>query len=91
MRGVMILILLILVVGVAWAAGLFSVSTSGQLKAPVVSVQGGEVPKLDVETAKVNVGAKEKTVQVPDVHVEQKTTTVKVPTFSVDKPAEAAK
>lgn len=55
--------------GVAYAAGLFNVDASGSLEAPTVSVQGGEVPKVQVETADIDVGTKTKTIEVPTVSV----------------------
>lgn len=36
---------------------------------PEVDVQGGQMPEFDVETADVDVGTKETTVEVPDVDV----------------------
>ena len=36
---------------------------------PDVSVEGGQMPEYDVETADVDVGTKETTVEVPDVNV----------------------
>ncbi|MBI1404010.1 MAG: hypothetical protein GC147_12455 [Porphyrobacter sp.] len=36
---------------------------------PEVDVKGGNMPEYDVETADVDVGTKEKTVEVPDVDV----------------------
>lgn len=36
---------------------------------PDVDVQGGNMPEYDVETADVDVGTEEKTVEVPDVDV----------------------
>ena len=36
---------------------------------PEVKVEGGNMPEYDVETADVDVGTKEKTVEVPDVDI----------------------
>jgi hypothetical protein len=36
---------------------------------PEVTVEGGQMPEYDVETAEVEVGTKETTVEVPDVEV----------------------
>lgn len=85
--GLIILVLVVLA-AIAWAAGLFNVDTSGSLKAPEVSVKGGEVPDVQVETAKVSVGSKQEPITVPDVHVDTKKTSVTVPTVSVDKPGD---
>lgn len=38
-------------------------------KAPEVKVEGGQVPKYDVQTGSVDVKTKEKTVKVPEVDV----------------------
>lgn len=88
MRGVLVLLAIVVIAGIAWAAGLFNVDTSGQLKAPEVSVGGGELPDVQVETAKIGVGSKEETVTVPDVSVDTKEETINVPTISVDKPGD---
>lgn len=55
--------------GVAYAAGLFNIDSSGSLTAPTVTVEGGEVPKVQVETADIDVGTKTKTIEVPTVSV----------------------
>ena len=36
---------------------------------PEVEVKGGQLPEYDVETAEVEVGTKEETIEVPDVKV----------------------
>lgn len=36
---------------------------------PEVQVEGGQMPEYDVETAEVEVGTKEETIEVPDVEV----------------------
>lgn len=36
---------------------------------PEVDVKGGNMPEYDVETADVDVGTEEKTVEVPDVDI----------------------
>lgn len=56
-------------VAAAWAAGLFTVETDGALKAPEVSVEGGEIPEVQVNTADVDVGTRTETVEVPTVTV----------------------
>ncbi len=77
-RTIAILVVVALVaLAVAWAAGLFNVDTSGSLKAPEVEVSGGEVPNVDVEAADIDVGTR--------------TETIEVPTVTVDKPADDGK
>lgn len=56
-------------VAAAWAAGLFTVQTDGALKAPEVSIEGGEVPSVDVQAADVDVGTTTTTVEVPTVEI----------------------
>ncbi len=36
---------------------------------PEVTVEGGNMPEFDVETADVDIGTKETTVEVPDVDI----------------------
>lgn len=55
-------------------------------KAPEVSVEGGKLPKYDVDTAKVDVTTKEKEVTVPKVTTEKKT--MSVPDVNVTMPGE---
>jgi len=56
-------------IGVAWMLGLFNIDASGKLEAPRVKVQGGEMPKVQIETADVDVGTKTATIEVPSVEV----------------------
>ena len=85
---VLVLVAIVALLLIAWAAGLFNVDTSGSLKAPEVSVQGGEVPDVQVETAKVDVGSKDETIKVPEVKVDSKETSIKVPTLDIQKPGD---
>lgn len=66
---VAILLLSVLALAIGWALGLFSIDTSGRLEAPSVAVTGGEMPSVQVDTARVNVGTTEKTIAVPTVSV----------------------
>jgi hypothetical protein len=69
-RTVIIVVLVAVVaLAIAWAAGLFQVNTEGQLKAPDIDVSGGEVPQVDVQAADVDVGTKTETIEVPTVDV----------------------
>ena len=78
-----ILVLVVLAMIVAVATGFVDLTSSGQLRAPKVNVtaQGGEVPKLDVDTKEVVVGTTEKTVGVPKIGIEQ--SKINVPTIGV--------
>ncbi len=55
-------------------------------KAPSVSVEGGKLPKYDVDAAKVDVTTEKKEVTVPKVTTEQKT--ISVPDVNVTMPGE---
>lgn len=65
--GVVLLIVVLL-----FLTGFWRVNTSGEVKAPEVSVKGGELPDVDVDSKKVVVGTKETTVDVPKVETEKK-------------------
>ena len=56
-------------------------------KAPTVDVSPGQMPKYDVDTAKVSVDSKKTEVTVPKVTTEQKTVTV--PDVNVTMPGES--
>ena len=62
----------LLIVALLFLTGFWKMNTSGQLKAPEVSVKGGEVPKVDMDSKKIVVGTKETTVDVPKVETEKK-------------------
>ncbi|GGI72341.1 hypothetical protein GCM10007973_06700 [Polymorphobacter multimanifer] len=68
-----LIIILVLVVGVvlAFATGLLSLNSSGELRAPDVTVSGGETPDVDLDTGSIDVGTETRTVEVPDVSIER--------------------
>jgi hypothetical protein len=77
-RAILAVLILVVIVAIAAVATNFvNVSTSGELRAPSVSVQGGEVPKVDVETKRLVVEQREQSVNVPKVETE--TRNVEVP------------
>jgi hypothetical protein len=78
---ILVLVVLAAIVGVA--TGFVDLNSSGQLKAPKVNVsaEGGEVPKLDVDTKELVVGTKEQAVAVPTIGTHQ--TKIEVPTIGV--------
>jgi len=88
---VRLLALLIAIVGLAVLAqmtGLLDFDTRGTIRAPAidVKVRGGELPDVDVETAKVKVGVTEKTVKLPSgVDVDMQKEQVKLPEVKVDE------
>ena len=74
---ILILIVVVLLAIAAVATNFMNIRTSGEFRAPKVSVQAGEVPNIDVDTKKLVVEGREKTVEVPTV--ETTTTNVEVP------------
>ena len=62
------------------------VKQTQEAKAPSVDVSPGQMPKYDVDTAKVSVDAKKQEVTVPKVTTEEKTITV--PDVDVTMPGE---
>jgi len=59
------------IIGLLFATGFWSANVKeGSL--PEVSVKGGDMPAVDVDSKKVVVGTKETTVDVPKVETEEK-------------------
>ena len=89
-----LLALLIALIGLAVLAqmtGLVNFDTSGTIRAPAIDVKisGGEVPAVDVETAKVKVGVTEKKVTLPSgVDVDMRDEQVKLPDVDVTQPTD---
>jgi hypothetical protein len=82
--GVAVIVVLVLIAGL-WL-GLLRVDQTREATLPKVSVSGGQTPKFSVETAKVNVGTTQTTIDVPKVDTEKKA--VNLPAVSVEKPAQ---
>lgn len=83
--GIIVAIIAVLAVVAAFAFGLIDINQTKEAELPKVSVQGGEAPAFDVDTAKVNVGTKSTDVTVPKVEVGTTKEEIKVPTVDVDK------
>lgn len=62
----------------------------GELPDVDVEVEGGNLPKYDVDAAEIEVGMEDKTVTVPDVDVDvdTKDVKVKVPDVDIEMPDE---
>jgi len=87
---VRLLLLLLVIAGLALLAqitGLINIDATGRLRAPSVdvSVHGGEMPKVQVETAKVKVGTTERTVKLPEVDIGTQQRSVELPAVDIDK------
>ncbi len=68
------------------ALGLLRVDQTQQAELPKVTVTGGHTPKFDVQTARVDIGTTQKTIDVPKVETEKQA--IAVPKISVDKPGQ---
>jgi hypothetical protein len=85
MRAIMVAAVLVILVIAAFAFGLVDINQTKDAKLPEVAVQGGQAPAFNVDTAKVNVGTKQTSVEVPKVEVGTTKTEVEVPTVDVQK------
>lgn len=78
--------------GAVFTLGACSVDKTQEGEMPEVDVDAtpGQLPEYDVETAEVDVGTKQATVEVPDVNVDVQTEeqTVPVPDVDVTMPDE---
>jgi len=75
----------------AFAFGLIDVDQNKEARLPQVSVEGGQAPSYDVDTADVTIGTKTETVRVPDIDVSTDRATVEVPTVNVDPATDSNK
>ncbi|CAA9257404.1 MAG: hypothetical protein AVDCRST_MAG42-2544 [uncultured Chthoniobacterales bacterium] len=77
------------IVAVAAALSLTScdVKQTQEAKAPTVEVSPGQLPKYDVDAAKVTVDSQKKEVTVPKVTTEQKT--ISVPDVNITMPGQS--
>ncbi|KRB79847.1 hypothetical protein ASE00_19310 [Sphingomonas sp. Root710] len=83
--GIIVAVIAVLAVIAAFAFGLIDINQTKEMKAPEVSVQGGQAPAFDVDTAKVDVGTKQTDITVPKVEVGTTKEDIKVPTVDVQK------
>jgi hypothetical protein len=81
-----IIVIVALVIG-AFALGLVNIDQVRGAKVPNIAVEasGGQVPVFDIDTAKIDVGSKKQSVEVPTVDVGSTKTEIDVPTISVDR------
>lgn len=83
--GLIIAVVAIVAVIAAFAFGLIDISQTKETQLPEVSVQGGQAPAFDVDTADVDVGTTNTTVQLPKVDVGTTEEKVELPTVDVKK------
>lgn len=53
---------------------------------PSVEVEGGKLPKYDVDAPDIEIGSKEVEVEVPDIDVDTERKTITVPTVDIQGP-----
>lgn len=85
MRAMFVAAILVILVIAAFAFGLVNINQTKDAKLPEVAVKGGQAPAFDVDTAKVDVGSRNTSVEVPKVDVGTTTANVKLPTVDVQK------
>jgi hypothetical protein len=83
-----IIVVVVVVVGVAWAFGFINLDQTRDARLPKVAVEGGQMPKFDADVADVDVGTRKEPIEVPRVEVGTERTQVDVPTVDVKKPAD---
>lgn len=76
-----IIVAAIVIVGLLFATGFWSADVTKSGALPEVSVKGGELPKVDMDSKEVVVGTSKTKVEVPKIKTE--TETVSVPTVGV--------
>ncbi|MEG3087300.1 hypothetical protein [Sphingomonas sp. PB4P5] len=76
-----VLVAIAVIVGLLFATGFWSADMKKDGALPEVSVKGGELPSVDLDSKEVVVGTKKTEVEVPKVKTE--TETVDVPTVGV--------
>jgi hypothetical protein len=81
-----VLVAIVVILGIAWAFGLINLNQTRDAKLPSVAVEGGQLPKFDADVAKVDVGTKNETVELPKVDVGTTKEKVPLPTVDVQKP-----
>lgn len=89
-RSILVIaILAILALIAAFAFGLIDIDQNKETKLPSVEIdaKGGQLPTFDVDTADVDVGTTNTSVEVPTIEVDTKKTNIEVPTIEVDKKA----
>jgi hypothetical protein len=77
----LLLIVAALVVALLFATGFWSADVTKSGALPTVQVNGGEMPKVDLQSKEIVVGTTATKVEVPTVKTE--TTTIDVPTVGV--------
>lgn len=83
--GLIVAVIAILVIIGAFAFGLIDINQTKEAALPEVKTEGGQMPAFDVDTADVDVGTKNATVELPKVDVDTTEEKIPVPTVDVKK------
>ncbi len=83
---VIVLVVIAAIVGLLFATGFWSADVKKDGALPEVTVKGGELPTVDLDSKEVVVGTKKTTVEVPKVKTE--TETIDIPTVAVKENGE---
>lgn len=67
--GLLLTVLLVLAAGIA--TGLIDLQKTQEGSLPKIAVEGGQLPKFQADVAKVQVGTRNETVEVPTVDVKK--------------------
>jgi len=67
--GLLLIVLLILAAGIA--TGFIDLQKTREGSLPEISVKGGQLPKYDANVAKVEMGSRNETVEVPTMDVKK--------------------
>lgn len=73
-----VLLILALIVGVLFATGFWRADVTREGELPKVAVEGGALPKVDLDSKEVVVGTKSTTVDIPKVKTEKESIAVPV-------------
>jgi flagellar basal body-associated protein FliL len=72
MRAILVLLVIVVIVAIAAVSlGYVHVTQTQTAALPKISVQGGQAPAFNVETANVSVGTENHVVQTPTVNVQK--------------------
>ena len=67
--GLLVIVLLVLAAGIA--TGFIDLQKAQEGSLPKIAVEGGQLPKCQADVAKVEVGTRNETVEVPTVDVKK--------------------
>lgn len=81
--GLIIAVVAVIAIIAAFAFGLIDINQTKEGALPEIKAEGGQVPAFDVDTADVDVGTTNTTIDVPTVDVGTSKEKVELPTVDV--------